>query len=367
MDCGGPRCSPCVAGRGCLSSPDCDQAGSTTAGTAYPAGTAMVVCSSTSATPRGVCTDLRAATPAYPSGVQAPAGIGFTASLEGFPPALFTAEALRDVRAAVAGVLDAGVASKIQVCLGDIRLLCCLLASHSPSLVVQSSDLLVMSVALLPPSRRLATRRVALAVSNATGSSLLTMWLLLQPSFGVTASDALAKVNAPATQQDLVLAISAALQAFSPHAGINVSLTAASQVVLLSSVFETSPSNLGGAPSAPGAQLTPPSVAGLVAGLVLAVLILIVLWVVGHTRASGGKPPVLLGRCGGTVTQVASCCGRWPVRKRRPATSAQPGVVSWRDTSRLARLPPPAPVATTNPNQSILALRSVDAATAPSM
>ena len=232
-----------------------------------------------------------------------------------------------------------------------------------------------MSVVPLQPLHRLVVRRNALvgAVSNATGSSLLTVWLLLQPSYGVAASDALAKVNAPATQQDLARAIAAALQVYSPPAGLSVSVTAASEVALPPSIF-VGPLNGGNVPVAPGsvmapgslAGLAPGSLAGLVIGLALSAAGLVLLWAVVFTRASGGKPPCRIERCGSAVVQIATCCGRWPVRKRRPATSVQPKVVAWRDKSSLVTSSlAPAPVTSSNPIQNALALRSIDAAAGP--
>ena len=224
-----------------------------------------------------------------------------------------------------------------------------------------------MSVVPLQPLHRLVVRRNALAgaVSNATGSSLLTVWLLLQPSYGVAASDALAKVNAPATQQDLARAIAAALQVYSPPAGLSVSVTAASEVALPPSIF-VGPLNGGNVPVAPGSLMAPGSVAGLVIGLALSAAGLVLLWAVVFTRASGGKPPCRIERCGSAVVQIATCCGRWPVRKRRPATSVQPKVVAWRDKSSLvASSLAPAPVTSSNPIQTALALRSIDSAVGP--
>ena len=224
-----------------------------------------------------------------------------------------------------------------------------------------------MSVVPLQPLHRLVVRRNALvgAVSNATGSSLLTVWLLLQPSYGVAASDALAKVNAPATQQDLARAIAAALQVYSPPAGLSVSVTAASEVALPPSIF-VGPLNGGNVPVAPGSLMAPGSVAGLVIGLALSAAGLVLLWAVVFTRASGGKPPCRIERCGSVLVQIATCCGRWPVRKRRPATSVQPKVVAWRDKSSLvASSLAPAPVTSSNPIQTALALRSIDSAVGP--
>ena len=109
-DCGGP-CYPCSVGRGCLYASDCDQTGSTVAGTSYAPGTTMVVCSSST----DLCTDLRAGAQAYPNAAAQPATIGFNVSLGGLPPALFTPVALSVARTAVAGVLDSALSSQIQV------------------------------------------------------------------------------------------------------------------------------------------------------------------------------------------------------------------------------------------------------------
>jgi hypothetical protein len=46
VDCGGMSCGPCVTGRRCVYSPDCDSSLTTTVGTLYPAGTRMAVCQS---------------------------------------------------------------------------------------------------------------------------------------------------------------------------------------------------------------------------------------------------------------------------------------------------------------------------------
>ena len=109
-DCGGP-CAPCQVGRRCASDADCDQAGSTVAGTAYAPGTTMVVCAAS----LGLCTDLRAGLQAYAAAGAAPAAVAFNVTVGGLPPALLSQAALAQARAAIAGVLRAQLYSLIAV------------------------------------------------------------------------------------------------------------------------------------------------------------------------------------------------------------------------------------------------------------
>ena len=97
VDCGGPICAPCAAGRMCLYSSDCDESGSSVSGTVYPPGTNMVVCSAST----NLCTDLRAGSQAYPNAIASPATVAFYVFLVGLPPALFSTTALGSVRAAI--------------------------------------------------------------------------------------------------------------------------------------------------------------------------------------------------------------------------------------------------------------------------
>ena len=102
VDCGGLQCAPCASGRACQYDSDCDQNGTTTAGTSYAAGTTMVVCA---ASTTAVCTDLRAGAQAYGGGLPIPGFVAFNLTVSALGPAAFTATAEQGIEAAIASSL----------------------------------------------------------------------------------------------------------------------------------------------------------------------------------------------------------------------------------------------------------------------
>ena len=229
----------------------------------------------------------------------------------------------------------------------------------------QTSDLLFMSVTPLA-----TTMRRRLAASNATGS-LLTVWLLLQPTSGIQAPYAVAIVNQPSTQSTIAANIKTTLGGLYPSASLTVSAASASAVQLLPSVAGTGPASNGNVAAAPGGPTY--SVAGLAVGLIFGLPLAFYLFVVFYTRCTGGTPPCGLDPCLGPITVAATCCGACPIRKRRPTSSGPTGlpkVKSWRAAPQVAAPPPPQQfggsggVATGNPISS-LSLRSINLAPPP--
>lgn len=101
IDCGGPACVPCSEGRVCRYDSDCDQTGSTTDGTKYPASTIMIVCSTTTL----VCTDLRAGVQAYNAG-EVPLFVAFSLNVSALPVSQFSASIVLGVESTIASTLN---------------------------------------------------------------------------------------------------------------------------------------------------------------------------------------------------------------------------------------------------------------------
>ena len=173
-------------------------------------------------------------------------------------------------------------------------------------------------------------RRALGAASTVADSSLLTVWLLLEPAYLIQASYALAVVNLPATQVALAAAIASELAGYT-SAPLTASTSIATPVTLLQSVSGNVPASPDG-PSGPSF-----SVAGLVVGLILGWPLSFCLFVVCYTRFTGGTPPCCLRSCTGPIVVATTCCGKCPLRKRRPTSSEPAGrkAKSWRTAIRV--------------------------------
>lgn len=238
------------------------------------------------------------------------------------------------------------------------------------SLALQPSDLVITSV--VPVTASSGRRGLGAVASNATGSSLLTVWLLLQPSYGISTSLALSTIN---TAPVPALLSKAVLDALTPYASValQVSAPAAVSVPLYPSISSTGPSSNGNVPVAPSSPPGPSfSVAGLIAGLILGAVAVFLLFIIFYTRATGGRAPCGLRACEGAIILLATCCGLAPMRKRRPTSSGPTGlpkVKSWRAAPQVAAAGAssqgPMSVPTANPLQSSLSLRSVNVTAGP--
>lgn len=299
---------------------------------------------------------------AYSDVTAQPGAVSFNLTIIGLPPALFSPAALNASRVAMSVVLDSNLYAGITVSgyaslwiVGGSRRL------HFDPLDMQPSDLVITSVVSVTVSP--GRRALGAVASNATGSSFLTIWLLLQPSYGISQRLAVSTINSAPVPSLLSNAVRDAVAPYAPVAP-SVSVPAAFPVPLYPPISSTN----GNSPATPSPPGRPYSVGGLVVGIILIAIFLALLFVVVYTRATGGRPPFGLGACEGAIISLATCCGRVPLRKRRP-TSAGPGtlrqVKSWKDSSQAAPGPAgPQPAAgggaTVNPVQSSLSLRSIN-------
>ena len=105
--------------------------------------------------------------------------------------------------------------------------------------------------------------------SNATGSSFLTVWLLLQQSYGISTALALSTINTAPVPALLANAIANAVAPYAPVTPTVSAVTAVS-ASLYPSISSTGPSSNGNVPVAPSSPPGPSySVGGLIAGLIL--------------------------------------------------------------------------------------------------
>lgn len=237
---------------------------------------------------------------------------------------------------------------------------------------MQPSDLIISSVVPVTVSAAGLRRSLSSVASNATGSSFLTVWLLLQQSYGISTALALSTINTAPVPALLANAIA---NAVAPYAPVTPTVSAATAVSasLYLSISSTGPSSNGNVPVAPSSPPGPSySVGGLIAGLILGAVFVALLFVVFYTRATGGRPPCGLGACNGVIIPLSTCCGAVPLRKRRPTSSGPTGlpkVKSWRAapqiaaTSTAASSQGPSSVPIANPLQSSLSLRSINIST----
>lgn len=180
-------------------------------------------------------------------------------------------------------------------------------------------------------------RRALGVASNASNPVMLTLWLLLQPSYGIQSFYALAVINQPSTQVGLADAFASALAAYAP-APPSVSTSLASSVPLLPTVT----GNVAPTPSDASAPL--PALAAAVAiAVILGIPLAVYLVVVLYTRSTG-RPPPCCNLCAGPVVRAATCCGRCPLRKQRPTTSGRAGgyrAKPWRTALHVEMQRPP--------------------------